>query len=274
MRIVAIRAALCVLMAATAPAGGAQRLPRIVSINPCVDTVLVRVADPRQIAAISHYSQDPRATSIPLSIAMRFKAISGTAEEVVALSPDLVIAGGHVDPATIGALKRLRIKLVQLPVPTTIAENNAQIRTIARAAGQGARGERLVAQVDAAVRAAAPSAGAPATPALIWQGGGLVPGSGTLSDDMLRAAGFRNLSASYGLQQWDILPLEYLVARPPRVLLSVGEVNPNDRLLGHPVLQRLKGRMAIRAYPDRLMQCGGPIVIDAVRRLAAIRRSL
>jgi iron complex transport system substrate-binding protein len=116
--------------------------------------------------------------------------------------------------------------------------------------------------------------GTSAIPALIWQGGGLVPGRSTLSDDVLRVTGYRNLSASYGLKQWDVLPLEYLVARPPRVLLSVGAVNPNDRLLGHPVLGQLKARMAIRAYPERLMQCGGPMVIEAVQRLAAVRRSL
>lgn len=274
MRSRVILAVLGTALAATASAEGAPRLPRIVSINPCVDAVLVRVADPAQIVAISHYSQDPRSTSIPLSIAMRFKATSGTAEEVVALSPDLVIAGSHVEPSTIGALKRLGIKLVQLPVPSTIAENNAQIQTIAKAAGQGARGERLVATINAAVAAAAPPAGAPVLAALIWQGGGLVPGKGTLSEDLLRVTGYRNLSASYGLNQWDVLPLEYLVARPPRVLLSVGAINPNDRLLGHPVLRRLKGRMVVRAYPDRLMQCAGPTVIEAVQRLAAVRQSL
>ncbi len=274
MRSGVILAVLGTALAATASAGGAPRLLRIVSINPCVDAVLVRVANPAQIAAISHYSQDARSTSIPLSVAMRFKATSGTAEEVLALSPDVVIAGSHVEPSTIGALRRLGIKLVQLPVAATIAENNAQIQTIAKAAGQGVRGDRLVATINAAVRAAAPPPGAPVLPALIWQGGGLVPGTGTLSDDLLRVTGYRNLSASYGLKQWDVLPLEYLVARPPRVLLSVGTVNPHDRLLGHPVLRRLKGRMAVRAYPERLMQCAGPTVIEAVQRLAAVRKSL
>jgi len=270
----AVLVAVAAALAGADSAGGAPRAPRIVSINPCVDAVLMRVADPAQIAGISHYSQDPRATSIPLAQAMRFTATSGTAEEVVALSPDLVIAGGHVAPSTIAALKRLGIKLIQLRVPVTIAQSNAQIRTIADAVGQHARGARLVAQIDAAVSAAAAPAGARAEPALIWQGGGLVPGSGTLSDDLLRVTGYRNLSASYGLKQWDVLPLEYLVARPPRVLLTVGAVDPDDRLLGHPVLRQLKSRIAIRAYPARLMQCGGPTIIDAVRRLAVVRRSL
>lgn len=253
-------------------AAPAWAAPRIVSINPCVDAVLMQVADPAQIAGISHYSQDPRATSIPIAEAMRFKATSGTAEEVVALAPDMVIAGAHVAPSTIAALKRMGIHLVQLPVPESIAESNAQIVTIAAFAGHHDRGVALVARIEAAVRNARSTG--PAIPALIWQGGGLVPGSGTLADELLRVSGFHNLSADYGLKKWDVLPLEYLVARPPRVLFSVGSEDHSDRMLGHPVMQPLARQIAVRAYPERLLHCGGPTVIDAVARLSAVRKSL
>lgn len=247
-------------------------LPRVVSINPCVDAILVQVADPAQIAGISHYSQDPRATSIALDVARRYTATSGSAEEVVALAPDLVIAGAHVAPSTIAALKRMHIRLLQLPVPATIADSNAQILAIAAAAGQRGRGQALVDRVNAAVaRASGPPNGATA---LIWQGGGLVPGAGTLADELLRVSGFRNASRDYALAQWDVLPLEYLVGAPPRLLLSVSEKGGTDRMLNHPVLQDLRGRIAVRAYPERLLHCGGPTIIDAVTRLAAIRRSL
>ena len=48
------------------------------------------------------------------------------------------------------------------------------------------------------------------------------------------------MSADYGLAMWDVLPLEQLVARPPRVLLSVGATAQSDRMLGHPVLAALQ----------------------------------
>lgn len=251
----------------------ADALPRIVSINPCVDAVLMQIADPAQIAGISHYSQDPRATSTPLDWAMRFRATSGTAEEVVALAPDLVIAGGHVAPSTIAALDRMGIPLVQIGVPESIAESTEQVRTIAAAIGHRERGDALTRRIEDAVQAARPDDPA-RVPALIWQGGGLVPGTGTLAGDLLKATGYRNLSADYGLKQWDVLPLEPLVARPPRVLLSVGAEGREDRMLGHPALRHLKQSIAVRAYPDRLLHCGGPTIIDAVGHLARIRRSL
>ncbi|WP_298675493.1 ABC transporter substrate-binding protein [uncultured Sphingomonas sp.] len=268
------RAALALLALAATAASPAQRVPRpprIVSINPCVDAVLMQVADPAQIVAVSHYSHDPRATSIPLAQARRFKATSGTAEEVVALAPDIVISGPHVAPATIAALKRMRIALVQYPVAESVAESEAQVRDIARIAGHPARGAALAARIAAAAH---PDALAP-VPALVWQSGGLVPGAETLTDDLLRRAGFRNMSAVYGLKKWDVLPLEYLIANPPRVLLSVGATAiSDDRLTSHPAVRRLARRIAVAPYETRLMNCGGPTIIAAMARLRQVRRSV
>ncbi|MGT2513985.1 ABC transporter substrate-binding protein [Sphingomonas panni] len=259
---------LALLLAAPALVSAAPRLPRIVSINPCVDAVLARVADPKQIVGISHYSQDARATSVPLGWANRFKATSGTAEEVVALRPDMVLAGPHVEPATIAALKRLRIRLVQYPVAESVPESMAQVREIAAATGHPDRGNVLAARIAAA---AAPSSARPVG-ALVWQGNGLVPGSGTLTDDLLKRAGFRNMSAAYGLKQWDVLPLEYLVADPPRVLLSTApEGVQDDRMTGHPAVRRLAKHITVAAYPTRLMNCGGPTIIAAMARLRQVR---
>ena len=245
--------------------------PRLVSINPCVDAVLMQVADPAQIAGISHYSQDPRATSIPLDQARRFHATSGTAEEVVALAPDVVLTGPHVEPATLAALRRLGIAVAQYPVPATVEESEAQVRAIAAVAGHAGRGAALAARIGAAAR----PTGATPVPALIWQGGGLVPGQGTLADQLLTRAGFRNLSAAYGLKQWDVLPLEYLVARPPRVLLSVGAAEAGgDRLTGHPAIRRLARHITMAPFPARLMNCGGPTIIAAMARLKSVRRAV
>jgi iron complex transport system substrate-binding protein len=257
-------AALALLSAAPVP-----HAPRIVSINPCVDAILMRVADPAQIAGISHYSQDARATSIPLALARRFRATSGTAEEVVALAPDIVITGPHVAPATIAALKRMHIALVQYPVAESVAESIDQVRAIAAVAGHPQRGAALAAAITAAAR----PTHLPPVPALIWQSGGLVPGAGTLSDELLGRAGFRNLSAAYGLKKWDVLPLEYLIAQPPRVLLSPGAAEVGEeRITSHPAIRRLAARITVAPYPTRLMNCGGPTIIAAMARLRQIRQ--
>lgn len=238
------------------------------SINPCTDAILMHIADPSQIAAISHYSKDPRATSIPLATAAKYPATSGTAEEVMAHRPDVVIAGAHVSPATANALQRLGIRLVTVPVPTTIAESLAQIRTLAAATGHPARGEALIARINTAIARARTTK--PPLPALIWQSGGLVPGQATLATNMLKAAGFTNASVAYGLKTWDVLPLEPLINTPPKLLLT--SPARDDRMLSHPALKRLA--LTRRPFPDRLLFCGGPTIIPALAQLTRIRATL
>ena len=65
--------------------------PTIVSLNPCSDAVLAEIADPGQLLAISHYSQNPASSSMDVARARQFRAVSGSVEEVLALKPDLVI---------------------------------------------------------------------------------------------------------------------------------------------------------------------------------------
>ncbi len=247
---------------------------RIVSINPCVDAVLVEVADPQQILAVSHYSQDARATSIPLATARHFAVTSGTAEEVVALRPDIVLAGAHVSPSTLAALKRLRVPVQTFTVPESIAGSVAQVRAIAAAAGHPERGEALVRRIEQAVARARGVAAreGKAVPALIWQGSGLVPGANTLADELLRIAGFRNMSAAYGLKRWDVLPLEHLAARPPRVLLS--DRTTGDRMTGHRVLRRFDSQIVRAQFDERLLSCAGPVIVRALDRLSSVRASL
>ena len=115
------------------------------------------------------------------------------------------------------------------------------------------------------------------------RGGGAAGGAGAAAAgsaggvrvQRLARAGFRNMSAAYGLKQWDVQGLEYLVARPPRVLFSVGAAEAGgDRLAHHPALRRLAARIAIEPYPVRLMNCGGPAIVEAMARLTAARRRL
>jgi iron complex transport system substrate-binding protein len=252
----------------------AAPLPRVVSINPCVDAVLVRVARPEQILGISHYSQDPRATSIPLETARRFHATSGTAEEVVALAPDLVMSGPHVSPSTIFALERMNIRIVKFSVPESIAESERQIRQIAAAVGAPERGEQMISAIERALVAASPRDERRVS-AVIWENGGMVPGKGSLVDQLLQLTGYRNFSAEYGLAKWDVLPLEYLIASPPDVVLSVAtDAADRDRMLAHRAVRALSERVPFRAYPFRLLQCAGPTIIEAVARLAEVRREV
>ena len=108
--------------AATVPATS----NRIVSTNPCLDAILVELVPPDRIAAISRYSQDPRSSSMAVSLARRLPATSGTAEEVIALKPGLVLASSFTAPATLAAYRRLGLKVATFGTAATIAENRTR----------------------------------------------------------------------------------------------------------------------------------------------------
>jgi iron complex transport system substrate-binding protein len=239
-------------------------------MNPCVDAILMEVADPAKIASISHYSQDPRATSISIELANKFEANNGSAEEVIAAKPDLVIAGPHVALPTLAALKRLGIPVLSIGVPNSVADSEAQIEKVAAHVGGSAQGTALIGRIDASLLRMRSSSNAETheeRTSLIWQGGGLVPGKGTLADDLLTRGGFRNMSAAYGLKMWDILPLEPLLSNPPQVLFTANQPGKLDRVLSHPALRRVSAKIKVVDFPPALLNCGGPTIIKFAERL-------
>ncbi len=242
-------------------AGAADARPqRIVSMNPCVDAVLLAVADPGQIAAISHWSHDPAGSSAPVDLARRFPAHGGTAEEVILKRPDLLFITPYTPMATREAFRRLGFNMVSVGVPATIAESLAQVRQIADAAGQSARGEALVRRIEVALAAAHRAS---PRPALMRMASGLVPGPGSLSEALMANSGLTSVAGDYGFAHAGVLALEPLALKPPPLLIT-------DRPDAVPqVLRRL--RVPVEAFDRQLLNCGGPSLIPAAKRLAAIR---
>lgn len=256
-------------------AGAAPR--RIVSLNPCLDVLLVNLADRAQIAALSHYARDKDSSTIA-ALAETFPITYGSAEEVMALSPDLVLTSRHSDLATRNALSRLNIRTELFSEPQNVEHSLAQVRTVARLVEQEARGEDVVARIGSALAAAAPPPGAAPVPALIFQRNGFSSGRGTLVDEMMTRTGFVNVADRYGLSWWSNVPLEHVVADPPAVLLA-GEVRPDmptwaDRVLRHPALRAMEPKIKRATFPDRLLFCGGPVLIQSAAALQNARKAV
>jgi iron complex transport system substrate-binding protein len=252
------------LLVSLLPVAAGAKPARVVSLNPCIDAVLVRVADAGQIAAISHWSHDRAESSLPIAVARQFPAQGGTAEEVIALRPDLVLMTPYTPLATRDALKRLKVPMVSVGVPGSIAESLAQVRVIADAVGQGARADALVAQIEAEL-ARARRAGAP-RPALMRMASGFVPGPGSLSEALMAHAGLASVAAERGLTGAGVISLEGLALDPPALLITDRpEALP-------PLVAKLPTKVA--AFDRHLLNCGGPSLGPAALRLAAIRDSL
>ena len=237
--------------------------PRIVSLNPCTDAILAEVTAPGQLLAISHYSKDTTASSMHPDDAARYPATSGTVEEVLALNPDIVVASTYLAPATHAALTDLGMRVVQVGGVESVEQSVAQIRELAEVSGQAAKGEALIARIEQSLEVLKADGG-PET--VLWQPGGIVAGEAALVSDLMRRAGLTSYAGKRAMSQADYLSLEQVLADPPQLLLVAGQ-GIGQR---HRALDQIDGMRRI-TFDTRLIYCGGPSIIRAADRLAAIK---
>ena len=244
---------------------------RVVSLNPCIDTILVKIAGREQIAALSFRSRDP-GQSVLADVAATYPITYETAEEVVTLKPDVVLATKHSALATRNALKRVGIRVVMLEVPESIETSFVQIRSIAHVIGRPREGDALIARLQSSIDAAR---GDSHITALIFQPAGLTPGNDTLIGELMRVVGFENVADRYGIKRWGVVGLEQIVANPPALLLT-GEVSSrgptrSERLLQHPALRHMRSDLTRATFPATRLYCGGPVIELALQSLMHAR---
>ncbi len=270
-------AALLLAVVAAFPArAGAPR--RIVSINLCTDQLVMMLADPGRIASISFLAADP-ASSVMADEATRFRLNHGLAEEILPLDPDLVLAGGgaHAANYTVDLLRRLGYRVVTLPLATSLADVPVHIRLVAKAIGEEARGEALIARFRARMAAIPPVTGARPVAAL-YEANGISSGADTLAAASIRAAGFANFATKRHLEGVAYLPLETVIAARPDLLI-LGRLRQDfpslaAETLKHPALRAAFPPRRIVRIDQHMWACPVPAIADAVARLAAARLRL
>src|SRR5256885_16163456 len=86
--------------------------PRIISMNICTDQMLLAIADPEQIIGLSRFSRDARQGLLGNG-ARRFPLLSGGAEDILVLKPDVVAASAFDKRSTREILKANGLNLVE-----------------------------------------------------------------------------------------------------------------------------------------------------------------
>jgi len=247
-----------------------QKPRRIVSLNLCVDEVLLRLADPRNVASVTWLARDPGNSNVA-DLAAEIPVNHGLAEEIIPLNPDLVIAGIYTARPAVAMLKRTGIPLAEVGVPKNLAEVRQQIRDIAGLIGEREKGESVVGAMDASL-AALPAASSSSQPrAIVLNPNGATVGKGTLVDEIMTRAGLTNVAAELAIDNYGQVPLEAVVASGVDVLIvSASRDGPPalaTELLRHPVLAALSDRTRVVVMPGRLWNCSGPAVVEAIGRL-------
>lgn len=264
---------LCLLSAA---ATAAEPPRRIVSLNLCTDQLLMALVAPERIASVTWLARS-QGDPAQRALAAGLPANRGSAEEVLAARPDLVLAGRYTTATTRALLRRAGVRLLEVDSAGGWEDIRRITRETAAVLGESARGEQLLAGMDAALVAAAALHG-PVPPRVIGWGGAAedVPVGDPLFDAILSAAGAVNAAArpagraGFGLE-------EVLAARPDALLRGSDHrdtASLRSAAADHPALHGLPGLVVIE-YPEGLYACGVPRAADAAldlaRRLAGLR---
>jgi iron complex transport system substrate-binding protein len=253
---------LCLVLPSLAEAAAPRR---IVSLNLCADQLLVALADPGQIAALTQYARDTDMSAVAAK-AMRIPISQGRTEDVLALDPDLILASPGLRQATLAALSGRTYRVIELPAAESYPEILAQIRTVATAVGHPDRGEALIASMNADLARIAPVG--LARVAAYYQRRGYLTGTGTLIDDMMHRVGLRNLATVLGKPPLSRVSIEEMVAAHPDYLIIESATDrvadQGTEILHHPALADIR-RLRL---PEAWTVCGGPAYVLAARSLA------
>lgn len=269
---------LALLLPAAGAAAEAREPPkRIVSLNLCTDELLMRIADPSRIAAITYLSRQPVNAPLGLDhIAARLPVTRGLAEEVVRLKPDLILAGQFAASGTATLLSRLGYRVETFAPENSFEDMRANIRRLGELVGESRRAEAVIADFDArleALRARIPPGERP-----VFADIGVnnyVAGANTLYTEVVNAGGYRTLGQALGFTGFRNVALEtVLKVRPALISTATPWTSPpslSTLSLSHPALRALLSRTPQIAIPERYTTCGAPSALGAVEMLVEAR---
>lgn len=261
------------IWAALVASSNAAEVPRrVVSINLCTDQLLLALADPSQIAGLGPYARDPE-RSFFAARAAPYPSLSGKAEDVLALHPDLVLAGRFTRRDTRDFLAAKGLKLMTLAPARSVAETEAHLRAIGDALGHPERAAAEIARIEAALARARMAAAKRPLRVLGVSRRGWISGADSLTASLLSAIGLSNAARDLGIGTGGFASLEQIVAARPDLLLmeerTTSAEDQGQAFLLHPALMRLYPPDKRILLPEHLITCGGPMLAEAIDRLAA-----
>lgn len=249
---------------------------RVVSMNLCTDQLALLLAAPGQLVSVSDWSVRERA-SMMTAEARQLPLNSGSAEQVFAFAPDMVLAGRFTNRASVEMLRRLGVRVEVLPAAQSLSEVRDLIAKVGALLGREDEAAALLDDFDASLAAArAEAEPLPAMSSAYYYPNNYTTGAGTLADDIMRAAGLDNAAADLGLRGAVKIPLEVLVMQWPFLIetryISGGQHGRSYETLTHPALRALRAERQGAVVEERWQICGTPFVLQAIEALIDARR--
>jgi len=237
---------------------------RVISQTLGSDELLLAIADPSQIAALSHLSRDPHYSSVVKEAAAYPQLVANAdAESALALRPTLVLCADYSRAELVSQVKKAGVRVIIFSKYSSLADAYENMRLLARELGPEAerRAEAVIASCQARVKILGEKlAGVPKVRVLAPSVYGLIPGSETNFQDLCDHAGAENLAATLGgLKGHKPAPSERLLTWPiDRVVVSGSDLEralePFRRAAPYSLLRAVREGRAV-VLPQPMMSC-------------------
>jgi iron complex transport system substrate-binding protein len=259
---------------------------RIVSTSPSITETLFALGLGDRVVGVSAFCRFPPEVSKLPKVGT---FLQPDAELIAGLRPDLVV----VHELATGIDRRLTSLRIPFVVVDrgTLASVFSSIRQIAQAAGDPARGDSLVVDIERRlqqVRRRADGAPQPRVLFIIGRNPGALTdlvavGPGSYINDLIEIAGGRNVLAIKGQPQYPRISMETVLRLDPEVIVDTVDMGETaaERRVRQPINERLwsayrtltavKTRRLHAATTDALV-VPGPRVVDAAEWVAALLR--
>lgn len=248
---------------------------KVVSMAPSNTEILFAIGAGPQVVGRDEFSDYPtEAKSLP-SVGGSMGQYSY--EQVAALKPDLVLAGGINTPEQVKALEDLGLTVFYLGNPTTLEELYANLELVAKLTGRESEAATLIDSLKARVKAVDDKlAGVTDKPVVFYEIDASDPnkpyttGPGTFIDLLIARAGGQNLP---GLKDpYPQVSLEQIVlANPAVILLGDALYGTTPELVaaraGWSGIAAVKDNRVL-PFDDNLVSRPGPRLVDGLEALA------
>lgn len=253
----------------------------VASLDFCADQYVLALADREQIVGVSPYAETE--FSYYAEKAIGLPKVRPTAEEILILSPDLVVRqwGGGYGAGEL--LEHFGVPVVQVSFAVTLAETRENLMRVGTAMGKLERAAELAQAMDERLSRVLQSqkeqAESAVPRALYITPSGTTSGKGTFVHEVLTAAGVTNVSADLGNSPWHPINLEALALAPPDMMVA-GFFDLRSRRLDnwsfsrHHFLRRQMENLPVATVPSRELACAAWFVIDAIEEISSLRETL
>jgi len=194
---------------------------RVVSHTVGTDDLLLAVADPGQIAALSHLSRDPKFSVHAQSNKQYASIRDSEAESILRFKPDLVLITNYSRAEVVELLRRSKVRVMLFDRFESLDDAYANLRALGQALGHPERAEALIRQTQGRVSELQRRL-AGVKPVRVMSAGvyPFVAGADTTFQDICLHAGALNVAAQAGLKGHQPIPSEQVLRWNPDVLVG------------------------------------------------------